>query len=54
MRFRSFSDSKKDIILGGNHSQMAALNLRSRLADALLSIEESSKVRFGTNMLENG
>eukprot|EP00913_Durusdinium_trenchii_P014972 g14044.t1 len=33
-----------DIILGGNHSQMAALNIRSRLADALLSMEESAKV----------
>jgi len=33
-----------DIILGGNHSQMAALNLRSRLADALLDIKESAKV----------
>ncbi|CAJ1432025.1 unnamed protein product [Effrenium voratum] len=32
-----------DIILGGNHSQMAALNVRARLADTLLSIEESSK-----------
>lgn len=33
-----------DIILGGNHSQMAALNIRSLLADALLPMEESSKV----------
>ena len=33
----------KDIILGGNHSQMAALNLRSRLADVLLPMEESAK-----------
>eukprot|EP00439_Symbiodinium_sp_Y106_P047316 s689_g6.t1 len=33
-----------DIILGGNHSQMAALNLRSRLAEVLLDIQESSKV----------
>jgi len=33
-----------DIILGGNHSQMAALNMRALLADALLPMEESSKV----------
>ena len=33
----------QDIILGGNHSQMAALNLRSRLAEVLLDIQESSK-----------
>eukprot|EP00931_Biecheleriopsis_adriatica_P045181 TRINITY_DN258_c0_g1_i1.p1 TRINITY_DN258_c0_g1~~TRINITY_DN258_c0_g1_i1.p1 ORF type:complete len:992 (-),score=294.14 TRINITY_DN258_c0_g1_i1:162-3137(-) len=33
-----------DIILGGNFSQMAQLNLRSRLAAALLSLEESAKI----------
>lgn len=33
----------QDIILGGNHSQMAALNMRALLADALLPMEESSK-----------
>merc|ERR1712048_1442571 len=33
-----------DIILGGNFSQMAQLNLRSRLAGALLPIEEVGKV----------
>ena len=35
--------SSQDIILGGNHSQMAALNMRALLADALLPMEESSK-----------
>lgn len=33
-----------DIILGGNHSQMAQLNLRARLATALLSGAELEKV----------
>lgn len=33
-----------DIILGGNFSQMAGLNLRARLADALLDLEEQAKI----------
>eukprot|EP00930_Biecheleria_cincta_P084463 TRINITY_DN73929_c0_g1_i1.p1 TRINITY_DN73929_c0_g1~~TRINITY_DN73929_c0_g1_i1.p1 ORF type:complete len:1007 (-),score=222.53 TRINITY_DN73929_c0_g1_i1:332-3307(-) len=33
-----------DIILGGNHSMMSQLNLRSRLADACLPLEEMAKV----------
>jgi len=33
-----------DIILGGNHSQMAALNVRARLSDALLPLEEQARV----------
>jgi preprotein translocase subunit SecA len=33
-----------DIILGGNASQMAQLNIRGRLSDALLPIEEQAKV----------
>mmetsp|Transcript_89066 Transcript_89066/g.232227 ORF Transcript_89066/g.232227 Transcript_89066/m.232227 type:complete len:1007 (-) Transcript_89066:53-3073(-) len=33
-----------DIILGGNTSQMAALNLRSRLSPALLELDEQAKV----------
>jgi len=33
-----------DIILGGNSSQMAQLNIRARLSDALLPIEEQGKV----------
>jgi preprotein translocase subunit SecA len=33
-----------DIILGGNHSSMAVLNMRARLANRLLPLEEQGKV----------
>jgi preprotein translocase subunit SecA len=33
-----------DIILGGNHSSMATLNVRARLAEKLLPLEEMGKV----------
>ena len=33
-----------DIILGGNHSQMAQLNVRARLSEILLPLEEQAKI----------
>jgi preprotein translocase subunit SecA len=33
-----------DIILGGNHSQMAQLNVRARLSEVLLPLEEQAKI----------